>query len=145
MTTKNVSNISSRIVCPKCSKHTMRKSLPEKLGKEFFCDTCHDYFGIAELVNEWSYDVADFYSFPEFISTISEPQYLLIAMLSSMRGEPTEYVPYNELDPEGEWSSEIARDESYEVVNRMLMGIEELEWDFDARDLPCPILQTGMC
>ena len=48
-------------------------------------------------------------------------------------------------EPEGEWSSDIARNESYDVVNRMLMGIEELEWNFDKNDLPCPILTTGMC
>lgn len=139
--TKNISHISSRIVCPKCSRRTMRKSLPEKLDKEFFCDTCHVYFGIAELVNQWNYDVADFYS--EVGTQLTEIEWLKVAVLSFSNSlvEVVEQAP----DPEGEWSSEISSNESYEVVNRMLMGIEELEWDFDACDLPCPILQTGMC
>lgn len=79
----------------------------------------------------------------EFLTAPLEKWSTLLGSAYGMKIE--EYVPYSPDTFEGEWSSETARSESYDVVNRMLMGIEELEDGFDARDLPCPILQTGMC
>lgn len=171
--TKNVSHISRRIVCPKCGTRNLRKSLSaNNVGKEYFCDKEHIYFGISELVNQWNYDVADFYSEYDIsnnVSTLSDDGLLQAWKYSIDRDRKRLALPkYNSLfyknPPEEKiistkwfdgngtyscdepvWSSEIARDESYDVVNRMLAGIEELEWNFDVNDLPCPILQTGMC
>lgn len=141
--TKSVSHISQRIICPKCGTRNLRKSIPAKSGQEYFCDKDHEYFGIAELVNVWGYDAGDFYGM-NGQAQLSPEEWGHIIFLMKKPRENSKRVSFV-LDWEGEWSSEIARDESYDVVNRMLAGIEELEWDFDVRDLPCPILQTGMC
>jgi hypothetical protein len=59
------------IICPKCEKKTMRKAIgvrviwPDMGGREYFCDQCHLYFGIRELVNQWNYDLGDFGDFME--------------------------------------------------------------------------------
>jgi len=145
--TKNVSHISTRIVCPKCGTKSLRKSLHfSNLGEEYFCDKDHVYFGIAELVNIWDYDISDFYS--EIGTQLTEIEWLKVVTLEEFKEDAKKNNGQDvgaTLDPEGEWSSKIARDESYEVVNRILMGVEEWEGYFDPRDLPCPILQVGGC
>ena len=106
---KTVTPILERcIVCPKCERKTMRKSLTAKsifgseLGREYFCDQCHLYFGIGELVNHWNYDAGD------FGDTMSIDDILI-------DGEP--------------FKSLKDYDESYEVVDRMFRGIPEFESD----------------
>lgn len=140
--TKNVSHVSQRIICPKCGTRNLRKSIPANVGKEYFCDHDHDYFGIAELVNVWNYDAGDFYGDNGLTQLTFRETGLMLSLVQKSRD--TKYGSFF-FEPEGEWSSDIARNESYDVVNRMLMGIEELEWNFDKNDLPCPILMTGMC
>lgn len=59
--TKNVSHISTRVKCPQCNTKTMRLSVFPRVDLEYYCDRCHDYFGIRGLVYSYNYDSADFY------------------------------------------------------------------------------------
>ncbi len=151
---KSVSHISQRIICPKCGTRNLRKSIPAKAGAEYFCDKDHSYFGIVELVNQWNYDAGDFYGEDGQTQLTFAETGLMHFWLKKSREDEFEKLKeavlyfstklaegevLSPVDQEGEWSSNIARNESYDVVNRMLMGIEELEWNFDIRDLPYPI------
>ncbi len=142
-----MNTVASSIVCPKCNERFLRKSMDSlpKSGLEYFCHRCHQYFGIAELVNVWNYDAADFYGTNGQAQLHPEDWSIAIFWMKKSREAMARKVVSFFTEPEGDWSSDIARDESYDVVNRMFMGIEELEWDFNTNDLPCPILMTGMC
>ena len=142
--TKSISHISPRIICPKCGTRNLRKAIPAKVGAEYFCDKDHSYFGIVELVNQWNYDAGDFYGLGGYTQLDFNEVKVMHFWVQKSREALPKYGSFF-FEPEGEWSSDIARNESYDVVNRMLMGIEELEWNFDKNDLPCPILTTGMC
>ncbi len=150
--TKSVSHISQRIICPKCGTRHLRKSMSaNNTGKEFFCDHDHEYFDIAELVNKWNYDAGDFYGDNGQTQLTFREAGLIHFWLRNKPAEEkitaTKWFDGNGTYScdEPVWSSEIARDEGYDVVNRMLMGIEELEWDFDVNDLPYPIGAVGSC
>jgi hypothetical protein len=39
----------------------MRLSYGYSVGREYFDDKCHEYFGVDELVNQFGYDLGDFY------------------------------------------------------------------------------------
>lgn len=54
---KNSSTVDSRFDCPKCRKVGLRPSvaLYPKQGREFFCDFCHEYFGMYELMDNWGF------------------------------------------------------------------------------------------
>lgn len=150
--TKNISHISQRVICPKCQTKNLRKSVSPNIGKEYFCDKCHVYFGIVELCTEHGYDASDFYS--EDGTQLSSSELFRAEFWSGWRKQTErdlqESIEQKKLDsiyfePEGEWSSEIARTEAYKVVSRMFAGISELEDGFDARDLPAPIGACGGC
>lgn len=143
-------NISQRIICPKCGTRNLRKSHPPRLGNEYFCDKDHEYFGIFELVEEWNYDVADFYGLDVNTQLSLEETYYvrqfnykrktptLIEFIGGARGE----FPSSMEEPK--WDSLESREKSYEVVNRMLSEIEEWEEGSFRNDLPYPILSVGM-
>ena len=132
---KNVSHISSRIMCPKCRTQSMRKSVEKhpKFDLEYFCDKDHCYFGIFELVHEWGYDAADFISdsfvFPDKV--LWERIKLAVASGSKI----VEIPPTQEQlirwwgedsispDVEAVWSSKSSRDEDYETVTKMQLDI----------------------
>ena len=167
MTTKNVSHISQRIICPKCGTKNLRKSISaNNLGAEYFCDNDHEYFGINELCSIWGYDAGDFYS-ENGKSQLNDTEWLRVEYLHLDWLEKKRFPNIVLVDSfsveekvistkwfDGEatyscdepvWSSGIARDESYEVVNRMFMDIEEWEDGLDSRDLPWPIGAVGGC
>ena len=60
---KSPTHLERCIVCPKCGTKTMRKSIPQKFGMEYFDDNCHTYFGVNELVNKWGYDASDLFPY----------------------------------------------------------------------------------
>ena len=59
--TKNEPILDRTIECPVCRTKTMRLSHRPVVGKEYFDDRCHTYFGVDELVNKFGYDLGDFY------------------------------------------------------------------------------------
>jgi hypothetical protein len=95
--TKNIPILERTIECPCCRTNTMRKSLGIVVGQEFFCDRCHQYFGVGELVNQFNYDLGDMELAFDTVSNINEPV----------------------------WFNIKDREENYEVVNHILSGFEE--------------------
>ena len=120
------------INCPKCQSKTMRNSIPQKFGKEYFCDRCHSYFGNIELVNRWGYDVGDLRCSGGICKKCGCKKFSLSALID----EPI-------------WKSLHARDLSYEVVDRMIRFIEEWEncgEDYNPlNDYPYPMGAIGTC
>lgn len=137
---ENKMNIKDYLECPKCRIKRLRKSVERnpKFGKEYFCDRCHVYFGVHELVHEWGWDAADFISgdliYPELLiwerikmavdcgPKIPHPIDNGLRAFTNL-----EWLENSGQYEDGEWSSKIARDEAYEVVGRMFAGIPELE------------------
>jgi hypothetical protein len=129
------------IKCPKCQKKTMRKSIPEKFGMEWFCDQCHEYFGTNELVFNWNYDSGDFYG------KESETPHILIMeryfnkiLPDNLMFHWIDYddeiiaeVPFFPFQDEPFWNSEKERFEAYEMVERMFLDIPE--WSMENNDI----------
>ena len=93
------------IECPKCRRRFLRKAIPQKPGFEFFCDKCHLYFGIKELMIHWGINARIMIMPEQKLSRIPFP------VLTPCHGEPV-------------WDSKEDRDTSYQEVSEMLMGIE---------------------
>ena len=89
--------VNHAISCPKCNLKFLRKSIARKAGFEFFCDHCHLYFGVKELMIYWGINAT--------VEKIPFP------ILTPCQGEPV-------------WNSKEDRDSSYEEVSEMQMGIE---------------------
>jgi hypothetical protein len=155
--TKTATPLDQKIECPSCRAYAMRKSHPEKIGMEYFCDSCHNYFGIVELVHEWGYDSADFFAngksqltpdqWATFIQAWKENEKVRENTAKFYFDEETLDDAIMELleDAEGEWDSAKEREEAYLVVTHMLLGVDEWD-DEDVRNsLPCPICMVGMC
>lgn len=141
-------NKTVRIKCPKCERNTLRKSWGKNMiDREFFCDHDHLYFGIHELVNEWSYDAGDLVG----ILPPSFERHIIIKYLPKELPSPFEpnfmekLITHEQLvkwwdedtvsTGEPVWGSLKEKDEAYEVVNEMLMGIESWETMDDYNDL----------
>lgn len=129
-----MSHISEFSKCPKCRKQFLKKSsshTPE-FGKEYFCHNCHEYFGILELVYHWGYDVADLYS-DEWVEV---PKMFIVFEAWKSNTVSDLY--------EGDWYSARQRNESYEVVNEMLQGVDA--WDnyddYEDYDIYADLMQT---
>lgn len=139
---KNVSHISSRIICPKCQNKTLRKSVGSintwnNVEKEYFCDHCHEYFGIGELVNKWGYDLGDFGDTVSVNYKVYIEYHLskiIVRWWDSDTVSPT-YEP--------DWNSFKERISDYDTVTEMLLGIPA--WESNDIDYGSPILQVGMC
>lgn len=129
-----MSHISEFSKCPKCRKQFLKKSsshTPE-FGKEYFCHNCHEYFGILELTHHWGYDVADLHS-------------------DEWKKAPKMFIIFEDWKSntvsdlyEGDWYSARQRNESYEVVNEMLQGVDA--WDnyddYEDYDVYADLMQT---
>jgi hypothetical protein len=103
-----------QIKCPKCFTIAMRKSVERypPLGREWFCDHCHLYFGIDELINHWNYDLGDF--------LFEHPEETIIAT-SWFDGDSVSVCD------EPVWHSKKARDLAYDEVTEMFLGIPAWE------------------
>lgn len=89
--------------CPKCKKQMMKQSLHQEFGKEYFSHCCHEYFGVNELVNQWGYDAGDLVPNMDIPTPTDEPM----------------------------WATAYERVDAYKIVQRMFLGLPELE---DYRD-----------
>lgn len=121
------------IRCPKCNTKTMRQSIGHNMvGKEYYDDRCHEYFGITELVKVWGYDVSDFYN--EIGDDIIWSEVGLIVQIretvadfaKGVAGEAsTMFCEFDTVSPtfEPEWKNEFEREDAYEEVTLMQLGI----------------------
>lgn len=94
-------NIHECIICPKCNKKFLHES--EEVGLPWFCHYCHTYFTWVELTQEWNLDAG--YLYGDSIPS---------AKVDFYEGEPV-------------WYSEEERQEAYNLVTRMHLGISELD------------------
>jgi hypothetical protein len=110
------------IQCPKCQKKTMRRSLPQVVGKEWFCDQCHIYMGTEELILQWDYDYGDFNDVSyEEIWNINSPIEVEDVLVSTNWFDT---VSTFQID-EPQFKSAKECDEAYEMVDRMFLDIPE--------------------
>jgi hypothetical protein len=152
--------IQNKLICPKCHTRNLRKAHGKNPIGEMFCDKDHEYFTIWELVHKWGYDAGDFVNLngvsllpnkpkcphtdlQDYPSDVSE-EYLGRKYCKNCLESFTIDTPIDILTDwqEGEippptsdeviLESEKERKESYEMVNRMFLGIPE--WD-DYQDL----------
>lgn len=130
----HISEFSKCPKCPKCRKQFLKKSSSHTpgFGKEYFCHKCHVYFGIIELVYVWGYDAADLYS-DELVETPKE-----FILFEDWKSDTVSDLY------EGEWYSACQREDSYEVVNEMLQGVDA--WDnyddYEDYDVYADLMQT---
>lgn len=149
------------IKCPKCGKQKMGKAHPQSFGKEYYAHCCHQYFGVNELVNQWNYDAGDL--FPYYPVTHADykggfPSGNLNILVSKQR-QPTnvqlaphyafDTLPptpfYSEFDGgEPYWDTLAERVDAYEMVNRMLLGIPELDDYIDLKETEYDALGIGV-
>ena len=138
--TKNVSHISTRIKCPQCNTKTMRLSVFPRADLEYYCDRCHDYFGIRGLVHSYNYDSADFYG-DNGTSQMSPDNW---ALFIKQWNEKEKIVATTWFDgdtvsviDEPVFHSLAERDEAYQMVQRMFDDIPE--WENNEVDHGYPI------
>lgn len=118
------------IKCPKCGKQKMGKAHPQKFGKEYFCHDCHIYFCMAELIHHWGFDAGSL--FGDMPSLSIAP----IGFFSPKYYEVETAEPY--------WMSGKERNYAYEMVNRMLLGIPELDDYIDLKETEYDALGIGL-
>ena len=99
------------IRCPRCNEYKLWKISSGKSGKEFYCVGCNVDFGIVELVIQWNYDAGDFFDAPESIYS------------------PMSHLTYYSEFSGGElqWETLYERSDAYKMVDRMFMGISEID------------------
>jgi len=127
------------------------------LNKEYFCHWCHEYWSLDELVNKWGYDLGDLGdtkpqlnfapAFPTL--SISQIDYLAIEKIIDGWQKVVHPIQILHLDPSVEtlystnwfdtesastsltdepvWRTEAQKQEAYEIVTRMFLGIPEYE------------------
>lgn len=133
-----MAHISEFIKCPKCQKQFMKKSNPQKFGLEYFCHNCHEYFGVNELVNQWGYDAGDL--FPTYPVTHADyKKWMKIDTVSKPVRAYSEWA-----DGEPNWDTAQEREESYQGVTRMHMGISEYDDYADLLNTQQDALQIGV-
>jgi hypothetical protein len=129
-----MATIKDFLKCPKCKKQMMRQSLHQEFGKEYFSHCCHEYFGVNELVNQWGYDAGDLVpSYP-------------VTHANYKGWYPTEQVKwFSEFDSgEPMWATAYERVDAYKVVQRMFLGLPELEDYQDLMSTNEDALQIGV-
>src|SRR5689334_7745992 len=104
------------IVCPKCQTKTMRVSVAPTLGKEYFDDKCRQYFGIDELVNNWGYDLGDFYGENKMTELGLEEFSVLVDM-------ERRNIPYYSV-PKKLFSGGLS-EKDYEVAERLIISLPD--------------------
>jgi len=131
--------IQDKLVCPKCRTRNLRKAHGRNPIGEMFCDRDRIYFTIWELVNIWGFDAGDFVNnngvslLPNKIKISSSH-----GTLVSFSPTTLKFYPNTRIDTlsmfEGEplWQSPQEREEAYEMVHRMFLGIPEYD---DYQDL----------
>ena len=143
------------IKCPKCGKKKMGKAHPQTFGKEYFARCCHEYFGVNELVNQWGYDAGDLFpyypvthaNYKNWIPKENIPMMVEIDYgqqeieVFSMLNRPN----YSEFDGgEPYWDTLAERVDAYEMVNRMFLGIPELDDYADLKETEYDALGIGV-
>ena len=108
------------IKCPKCSLITLRPTILTTIGREYFCSACHEFFGLIELVVQWNYDAGDLFG-------------------NKPAPQKSFYCEY--ADGEPLWFSLAERQDAYQMVNRMLLGISELDDYMDLKATQMGALQ----
>ena len=102
------------IECPRCHKPFLKSYMgiaSTKFGKGYFCHFCHTDFGVYELVHQWGMDAGDL--FGDIVATpwaINSPVELEYPM------------PF-----EPDWSTAQERNDAYQMVSRMFLGVEEVD------------------
>lgn len=108
------------IVCPKCHKPNLYPFSSTKIGEEFRCWVCGEFLGLIELVTQWNYDAGDLFG--------NEPAPQKVYYCEFVGGEPL-------------WLSMAERQDAYQMVNRMLLGIPELDDYQDLKNTQMGVLQ----
>jgi transcription initiation factor TFIIIB Brf1 subunit/transcription initiation factor TFIIB len=104
--------------CPHCNAADLQKSS----NKIYVCPNCEIVFTEWELVENWGWDIADLHE-------------LDIVSNMGFTFEPT-------FEPD--WITKQERNDAYQMVHRMFMGISELDYN-PLLDLPFPIGAVGTC
>lgn len=124
--------IADYIECPKCRTKSLMSVLPPEFGREYFCIYCCEYFGVNELVNRWNYDAGDL--FPSCPVTFGNYKGWLNGELPEndvpFAGATILECDFNDIvgeDYEPSWLTQYERDDAYFVVNRMFLGIDEID------------------
>lgn len=137
-------NIQDKIVCPKCNTRGLRKSHGVSPKGEMFCDKDHEYLTIWELVNIWKYDAGDFVNQNNrYIGSTLLPKITSwenILDLEDINNQLTSY----EISSEPMWLSSQEREEAYEIVHRMFMGIPEYDEYQDLKNTQECALDRGV-
>ena len=151
--------IKDKLLCPKCGSRSLRKSHGRNPIGEMFCDRDRIYFTIWELVKVWGFDAGDFINnngvslLPSGIGVVCTHEFLVAyppfipktPFIPKMFKYANQCMDCFEIFPEdkksdtvsmfeGEpmWQSNQEREEAYEMVHRMFMGIPEYD---DYQDL----------
>lgn len=132
-----MSTVHDFLKCPKCGKAMMKKSVHPVLGREYFSHCCHQYFGVNELVNQWNYDAADLT--PTYPVTHANYKGWITVPPTT---ETSFYSEVLSLEPD--WDTLHERVDAYAMVNRMLLGIPELDDYLDLKETQEYALQTGV-
>ena len=94
--------------------------------------------GIDELVNQWNYDAGDLFG-------ESSPYPALLVPVNWEVGEVMELPFYSEVPAnEPDWETLTERVDAYEMVNRMLLGIPELDDYIDLKETEYDALGIGV-
>jgi len=126
-----------------------------KLGEEYFCHWCHLYWGVDELVNKWGYDLGEFGdSFPlevytaigkknNFATNNNRHPWMNLPIMKdwdtpeedkaweylSDKIISTNWFDFDSvstfLTDEPVWRTDDQKQEAYEIVTRMFLGIPE--------------------
>jgi hypothetical protein len=123
----------------------MRKSINSKAvfgseyGREYFCDQCHIYLGVQELIDNWNYDAADLFDTESDkrifsagrCSTNKVPYPIVFDKTFYETLEIRKVVPVEENlifnKDEPMWWTNKERQDAYEMVDRMFTGVPEWE------------------
>lgn len=132
-----MATVNDFLKCPKCGKQMMGKSHPQKFGKEYFANCCHEYFGVNELVNQFGYDAADLT--PAYPVTHANYKGWITVPPTTETSFYSEVPAY-----EPDWDTLSERVDAYEMVNRMLLGIPEWDDYLDLKETQECALQIGV-
>jgi len=118
-----MATVNDMLVCPKCHKKMLGKSVRPTFGKEYFCHYDHEYFGANELVNKWGYDAGDL--FPPFPVTYADYKN---SPLTNRHLMPIYSKYYSEfVGGEPYWANLAEYQDAQAMVGRMLLNIPEID------------------
>lgn len=104
-------NVTDCIECPKCHKPFLKQ-----INQDWYCHKCHTDFTTHELVYQWGLDAGDLYG-----------EILDVKKWVNSLVEKFPYCQSYFVESEPEWATEYERENSYQMVTRMLLDIPEFD------------------